>query len=115
MNRHGGYSDDSDDIDLDDIFKGTQVKAMSLEQEVKVWEKVRELCEDQLAKYPTSLKADLELLEKDEASQKLTSNERNCVLFRVGEKRILDFLLTSANRMIELSKMTQKEAKRVVN
>jgi len=45
----------------------------------------------------------------------LTFNERNCILFRSGEKRILVFLIETAEKMLELSHMSQKEAKKDFN
>ena len=102
-------------MDLQDIFKGTNVRPFSLQAEVKVWHKIKKLAEDQLDKYPTSYQEDLELLDKDEKESGLTYNKRNCVLFRSGEKKILHFLVTTAERMIALSEMSQKDAKKHVN
>jgi len=41
----------------------------------------------------------------------LTQNQRNCVLFRSGEKEVLVFLIASATLIIELLTLTQKEIK----
>jgi hypothetical protein len=45
----------------------------------------------------------------------LTNNERNCVLFRQGEKIILKFLELASERFLNLLKMTQKEARKEVH
>ena len=37
-------------------------------------------------KYPTSYEEDLKILEQEEKEQTLTYNQKNCVLYRFGEK-----------------------------
>jgi hypothetical protein len=44
--NNGGESDDSDEDDFSDVFKGTNLRAFSLENERKVWMKVKQLAED---------------------------------------------------------------------
>lgn len=61
-----------------------------------------------LEKYPNTLEQDYELL-KDET---LTFNQRNCVLFRSGEKEILHFLIEFSDYVVQLLAMTFKEAKK---
>lgn len=61
-----------------------------------------------LEKYPNTLEQDYELL-KDET---LTFNQRNCVLFRSGEKEILHFLIEFSDYVTQLLAMTFKEAKK---
>ena len=68
-----------------------------------------------LSRYPTSLEDDNDLLTKDDAEKIFTSNERNCVLYRQGEKIILAFLETAADRFLKLLTMSQKEARKEVN
>jgi hypothetical protein len=41
----------------------------------------------------------------------LTQNQRNCILFRSGEKEVLVFLIATATLMIELLTLSQKDAK----
>ncbi len=96
-NQQGDDSEDSDDVDLQDVFKGTSLKPISLASELKVWVRVEEMAKESLEQYPTSLAEDRALLAKDD--EKLSYNERNCVLFRVGEKEILEFLVKTAGRM----------------
>ena len=66
------------------------------------------MCVEGLARYPTSYDDDLELLKKDD----LTFNERNCYLFRSGEKEILIFLMEMADYVLNLLSMKFKDAKR---
>ena len=59
--------------------------------------------EEALARYPTTLKEDMAILEKDDKKEEtLTYNQRNCVLYRSGEKEILEFLKTCSERFLKL-------------
>jgi len=42
------------------------------------------LCEENYSKFPETLESDMEKLNKE----KLTYNERNCIVLRAGEKRV---------------------------
>lgn len=50
--------------------------------EVRTLYRLKSYCEEALAKYPTTLQDDLDLLSKDDTDKFLSFNERNCVLFR---------------------------------
>ena len=47
------------------------------------------MSQEALARYPQTLEEDYEILKRTD----LTFNERNCTLFRSGEKEILVFLI----------------------
>lgn len=66
------------------------------------------MCCEALARYPVSLNEDYEMLKRED----LTFNERNCVLFRSGEKEILVFLLELGEYILNLLNMTFKDAKK---
>ena len=51
----GRESDDSDDIDLQDVFKGTSMNAINLENETKVWLRIQKLVTESMSRYPTTL------------------------------------------------------------
>ena len=51
------------------------------------------LCYAALNKYPTTLQQDMNKLNRDKKEKNLDYNERNCILFRKGEKSIYNFLL----------------------
>ena len=53
-----------------------------------------------LSKYPTSFEEDLEFLENPPIE--LSFNHRNCVLMRAGEKKVLHFLISSADLFLSL-------------
>ena len=57
-----------------------------------------------LEKYPTTLEEDLKILERED----LTFNQRNCVLYRSGEKKILLFLINACTGLIDLLDMDFK-------
>lgn len=51
QNNKARDSDDSDDVDLQDVFKGTSMNAINLENETKVWQRISSLVDDSLKKY----------------------------------------------------------------
>lgn len=73
------------------------------------------MVKEALARYPTSLEEDTALLAQDDEEKIFTNNERNCVLFRQGEKIILAFLEQAAERFLKLLSMSQKEARKEVH
>ena len=66
------------------------------------------MCEEGLSRYPTTLEEDIEILQREN----LTFNERNCTLFRSGEKEILVFLIEMADYVLALLEMKFKDAKK---
>lgn len=99
----------------EDIFNGTQIGFKDIELELKVWIEIRRLCEEQLGKYDTSYKEDLELLEIDEQKHNLSQNYKAAVLFRSGEKKILHYLIDCSEKITMLFTMPLKEARKEVN
>ena len=64
-----------------------------------------------MSKYPTSLKEDLEILEKiNSGKMELSYNKKNCLLLRIGEKKILEFIVETADAIIELAKLERPDA-----
>ena len=49
-----GDSDDSDDVDLQDVFKGTTMNAINLENETKVWLRIARLATESMKRYETT-------------------------------------------------------------
>ena len=83
-----GYLDDEKN-ELDN-FDGTQTRPLGKTNEIKVWNKIMNICKERLDNYKTSLDQDLKLLDTN-----LTQNQINCVLLRSGEKKILHFLINT--------------------
>lgn len=104
-NRRGDDSDSDDDSDASKGFKAKDLPPLSIRNERKVLEKIYKLSKESYDKYETTLEEDLKILEE---RTDLTFNERNCVLYRSGEKQILKFLMTSAQKMLPLLDMDFK-------
>lgn len=66
------------------------------------------MSQEALSRYPTTLEEDMEILKRTD----LTFNERNCTLFRSGEKEILVFLIEMADYVNNLLSMKFKDAKK---
>lgn len=96
------------------MFKGTSLNVISTKNELKVWNKIIGLVNLSLEKYDTGLEVDEGLLEMDDKEHNLTSNERNCLLYRIGEKQILHFLLSAAEQIIPLISMNYRDARKEV-
>ena len=99
---------DSEDDNGQQVFKADNIKPQSVALERRVFLSIKSLCQVALDKYPNSLEKDYELLKLDS----LTFNERNCVLFRSGEKEILHFLIEFSDYVLNLLSMTFKDAKK---
>ena len=105
--RRRPQSDDSDD-ERSTSFQADELPTISKNNEIKVWVSIKRLCEQALSDYPNTYEEDMEILQRDN----LTFNERNCVLFRSGEKEILIFLMDMADYVLNLLEMKFKDAKR---
>ena len=107
---------DDEDIDTSDAFKGTSLKFMGIDLELKVWQAVTNVCLNQFKCYETTQQQDLEILETNMFNGvELTQNQRCGVLYRSGEKKILHFLMDAAENISKLFLMNLKNAKREVN
>jgi hypothetical protein len=83
-----------------------------LENEAKVLAHIKKMCTEALNKYPQTLQEDIKILAEDDANPTLSFNQRNCVLFRQGEKEILHFYLEFSDFLTTLLGMKFKEAKK---
>ena len=82
------------------------VSPISLQNEVKVIEKLREMALEGMAKYPNTLEEDAEILKGE-----LTENQRNCTLMRQGEKIILKFFIELTEFVLPLFSLSIKQIK----
>ncbi len=62
-----------------------KIPVLSVQNELLALELLKKLCEDNLARYPESYEHDVEKLK----TGTLTYNERNCLIFRSSEKRVI--------------------------
>lgn len=65
-------------------FQAISIKPITIENEITALQKLALLCTEGLCKYNTTFEDDKELLLKKE----LTYNERNCITFRLTEKKV---------------------------
>ena len=106
--QHNLDSDDSEPNNQQ--FEGTEIPFISKRNEGLVWQVVKKMCEEGISEHPTTLEEDVEILKRED----LTFNQRNCVLFRIGEKEILVFLIAMADQMEKILELKFKDAKKVV-
>lgn len=86
-----------------------------LENETKVWLMIDSLVDQFLSIYDTTYQQDLELIEKDDKKKCLDRNQRNYILDRADEKKILLFLKDKAKVFAGLTKLSQEDAKKEVD
>jgi len=92
-------------------LKLDEVEPISIRNEIKVLEDIREACKESYAKFPEPIEYDEELLASGKL--KMYSNERNCVVMRHGEKKVLVSLIKLADEAIPLLKKPWQEVKRI--
>lgn len=84
------------------------VYAQDLDTEVLVWLKIQELTLNKLQNYTTTFEEDSDLLASKESN--LTSNQRNMVKLRMGEKTILMRIFEMSDAILKLMQLDKKEA-----
>ena len=63
-----------------------------------------------MKKYPETLEEDRTLIAEDDQNNSLTRNQRNCILYRMGEKKILKYLISFAGTIQTILKSENKDA-----
>jgi len=107
QSRRRPHPEDSDD-EPSNVFQADEIPTISKHNERKVWRSIKNLSAEGLARYPQAYEEDMELLK----NPNLSFNERNCILFRSGEKEILIFLMEMADYVLDLLNMKFKDAKK---
>ncbi|CAD8065890.1 unnamed protein product [Paramecium primaurelia] len=79
-------------------FKPAKISFVSIQNELSMWNQIVNICTHSLNQYPTTLEQDQEIHKICE----LTINQRNCLILRIGEKKILQFYLKFGNKMSQL-------------
>ncbi|CAD8163405.1 unnamed protein product [Paramecium octaurelia] len=79
-------------------IKPTKIHFIGIQNELAMWNLIENLCIRALNQYPTTLEQDLEILKICE----LTTNQRNCLILRMGEKKILNFYKQFSEKMRQL-------------
>lgn len=75
----------TDEDDYEPAYDGTNIPALSIENEKEVLYRILLLAKKQLDAYPTTYEQDLKVLEEN---KDMTYNNRNAVLMRSGEKKV---------------------------
>ena len=78
------------------------VKPTSLKGEVRMLKSLLEFCEKRLAGYPTTMEADLDLLEGDKIYKDFTVNESNIIKYRMAEKEMVRAQVEFATTVLEI-------------
>ena len=86
-------------------------KPISIENEIILFNKIKELMKNYLSKYPTTLEYDIDYLNKNR--KKMDFNEYNCYIIRIGEKKILNYYLNMANDILQLLNMNKSDVKKL--
>ena len=86
-------------------------KPISIENEIILFNKIKELMKNYLSKYPTTLEYDIDYLNKNR--KKMDFNEYNCYIIRIGEKKILNYYLNMANDILQLLNMNKNDVKKL--
>lgn len=84
------------------------ISPISEDLEIKILQKLKEIMTVNLSLYKTSLKEDVQILENHNKDPFLTNNQRNCILMRLSEKKILQFYLDFAEYCLELFTLTEE-------
>jgi protein-histidine N-methyltransferase len=85
------------------------ISPISKQQEIKILLKIKDIMKEYLSLYKTTLQEDEEITKSDKQGRDpLTDNQRNCVIMRMSEKKVLHFYLNFAEYCLELFEMTEK-------
>jgi histone-lysine N-methyltransferase SETD3 len=93
------------------------IPPISIKNELQILQNIQNICQENLYKYKSEYEEDLKLLNQYETNQlKLSNNQINCLLMRIGEKKILNFWVEFTKYTIPLfdlsSKMIKKKVKK---
>lgn len=94
-----------------DALKLEEVEPVSIRNEIRALEDIRAACQESYAKFPETFEHDEKLLAS--GTLPMYSNERNCVVMRHGEKKVLVSLIQLADEAIPLLKKSWQEVKRL--
>ena len=86
-------------------------KPISLQNEIVLFNKLKEIMITYLSKYPTTLDYDIEYFKKNKNN--MECNEYNCYVIRIGEKKILNYYLNMANDILELLNTDKEDIKKL--
>jgi len=94
-----------------DGIKVDDIEPISIRNEIAVLNHISVVCKNHLAAFEHSFEHDNELLKSGKL--KMYSNERNAVVMRRGEKYVLTWFITLAEKATKYLKMQWKDLKRI--
>ena len=71
------------------IRRKLKMPIISIDNEKKMLRRLKSIAENRLSEYPETYDEDLKLLKNAD----LTFNQRNCIVFRMGEKKVVIFTI----------------------
>jgi hypothetical protein len=74
-----------------------------------MWEFIIESANEEIKKYVTSLKEDVSILD-DTKNKKMNPNIRNCIRYRINEKKVYHYLKCCAQKVKEFAKLSYEKA-----
>jgi hypothetical protein len=77
--------------------------------EIKVLRSLKNLCEQALQKYPTTLYQDQKIYEENKNNKDFNFNYRNCLLLVMSEKKVLIYYIEFCNYCLKLLNMRNKK------
>ena len=86
-------------------------RPISIQNEMVLFTKLKEIMSLYLSKYPTTLDYDIEYFNNNRHN--MECNEYNCYVIRIGEKKILNFYLNMANDILKLLNTDKDEIKKL--
>jgi histone-lysine N-methyltransferase SETD3 len=87
---------------------------ISIKNELAAMYELDKIVTSCLNEYETTLEKDIEILQSDDKERFLSNNQKNCLLMRIGEKKILFFFKSFANYIIDLFSLSVKELKKKI-
>jgi histone-lysine N-methyltransferase SETD3 len=76
--------------------------------EIKVLKQLKLLCEQALAKYPTTMKEDQRIFNENKNKKDFNFNYRNCLLLLMSEKKVLNYYINFCEYCLKLLKTKKK-------
>jgi histone-lysine N-methyltransferase SETD3 len=105
----GNSGNNNNNNNAEDRIKIDDIEPISCRNEIEVLKHIQSAAREVLAEFETSLDEDNALLKENKFPD---SNYRNCVVMRRGEKQVLHWYLTVADKCIPLLQSQWKDVKR---
>ena len=90
---------------------GKNSQVLSVENEIQIWNSVRDVVIQQQQRYETNIEEDEEILLRNSKEKFLSDNAVNCVIYRKGEKEVLRFLNKASTKFLEVLESKENASK----